>query len=88
NIQQFVKVWEGGIGRENRLICGCAGTAIGMDDIAPGAFNLENRFSRILRNDWSELTVEKIYDNINWNHISAIQELHVLRVLLQFVPSL
>ncbi|THU93721.1 hypothetical protein K435DRAFT_799463 [Dendrothele bispora CBS 962.96] len=88
NIQQFLKVWEGGIGHENRLICGCAGTAIGMDDIAPGAFNLEDLFSRILRNDQSELTVKKIYNNIHWNHISAIQELHVLRVLLRFVPSL
>ncbi|THU99818.1 hypothetical protein K435DRAFT_794635 [Dendrothele bispora CBS 962.96] len=56
--------------------------------MAPGAFDLKDRFLRILRNDRSELTVEKIYDNINWNHISAIQELHVLRVLLQFVPSL
>jgi hypothetical protein len=88
NIQQYLKVWEEGIGRENRLICGCAGTAIAMEDVAPGAFNLDDHFTRVLRNERSELTVEKLYDQINWNHISGIQQLHVLRVLLSFVPSL
>ncbi|THU93734.1 hypothetical protein K435DRAFT_669640, partial [Dendrothele bispora CBS 962.96] len=62
NIQQFLQVWEGGIGRENCLVCGCAGTAIAMEDVAPGAFDLDDYFRRVLQNKRSELTVQKLYD--------------------------
>ncbi|THV05746.1 hypothetical protein K435DRAFT_790011 [Dendrothele bispora CBS 962.96] len=49
NIQQYVKVWEGGIGRENRLLSGCAGTAILIEDTAPGAFDLDDHITRLIK---------------------------------------
>ncbi|KAK7446004.1 hypothetical protein VKT23_014627 [Stygiomarasmius scandens] len=88
NVQQFIKVWEGGIGRDNLLISGCAGTAILMDDVAPGAFDLDDHIERVLRNDSAELTVQKLWASIDWDHISGVQSLHVLLALLVYVPSL
>lgn len=88
NIQEFSRVWEGGIALENRMICGTACTAIGLEDCAEDAFDFVDRFMRVLKNERSELTVTKILSDINWNHIRGVQTLHVLRTLFSFVPSL
>ncbi|THU99509.1 hypothetical protein K435DRAFT_939012 [Dendrothele bispora CBS 962.96] len=88
NIQQFLKVWEAGIGRDNLLVTGCAGTAIGMQDIAPGAFDLKDHVDRILKHDSAELTVHKLWASIDWNHISGVQSIHVLLALIYFIPDL
>ncbi|THU77523.1 hypothetical protein K435DRAFT_877734 [Dendrothele bispora CBS 962.96] len=88
NIQQYVKVWEGGIGRENRLLSGCAGTAILIEDTAPGAFDLDDHITRLMKNRCQELTTEKIWASIDWDHITGVQSLHVLLAFLSFIPSL
>lgn len=43
---------------------------------------------RILRNERAELTVTKLFKDINWDHIRGVQSLHVFRALTSFVPSL
>lgn len=89
NIQEFLRVWEGGTGLENRLICGCACTAIGLEDCADSAFDFVDRFMRILKNERAELTVQKIIDvDIDWAHIRGVQTLHVIRALFDYCPSL
>lgn len=88
NIQEFLQVWEGGVGLENRMICGCACTTIGLEDCEPDAFDFVDRLMRILKNERAELTVEKLYQSLNWTHIHGVQSLHVLRTLCSFVPSL
>lgn len=60
NIQEFLHVWEGGTGLENRLICGTACMAIGLDDCEENAFNFVNHFMCILKNEHTELTVQNI----------------------------
>ncbi|KAE9396142.1 hypothetical protein BT96DRAFT_1041065, partial [Gymnopus androsaceus JB14] len=73
NIQEFLRVWEGGTGLKNRLICGTACTAIGLDDCTDDAFNFVDRLMRILKNERAELTVQKIVDlDINWTHVSNL----------------
>ncbi|THU78559.1 hypothetical protein K435DRAFT_588157, partial [Dendrothele bispora CBS 962.96] len=88
NVQQYVKVWEGGIGRDNLLITGCVGTAILMDDVTPGAFDLHDHMNRVLKNESAKLTTQNLWESINWDHISGIQSLHVLLALLIYIPSL
>ncbi|KAE9385362.1 hypothetical protein BT96DRAFT_949893 [Gymnopus androsaceus JB14] len=88
NIQEFLRVWEGGIGLENRMICACACTAIGLEDCTKDAFDFVDRFLRILKNEQAGLMVEKLYQSNNWTHICGVQSLHVLHALFSFVPSL
>ncbi|KAE9386073.1 hypothetical protein BT96DRAFT_1006435 [Gymnopus androsaceus JB14] len=77
NIQEFQKVWEGGLGRENHIICGTACTVIGLDDCADNAFDFIDRFIHILKNERAKLTTMMLYyDSINWTHIQNIQTLH------------
>ncbi|KAE9401678.1 hypothetical protein BT96DRAFT_991844 [Gymnopus androsaceus JB14] len=85
---EFLQVWEGGVGLENRMICGCACTAIGLEDCEPDAFDFVDCFTRILKNEHAELTVSKLHEDIDWDHIRGVQSLHVLRALCSFVPSL
>ncbi|KAE9391314.1 hypothetical protein BT96DRAFT_945441 [Gymnopus androsaceus JB14] len=88
NIQEFLCVWEDGIGLESCMICGCAYMAIGLEDCAEDAFDFMDRFMRILKNEHTELTVSKLHTDINWDHIQYTQSLHVLHALTSFVPSL
>ncbi|KAE9383972.1 hypothetical protein BT96DRAFT_1008576 [Gymnopus androsaceus JB14] len=82
NIQEFQKVWEGGLGRENCMIYGTACTAIGLDDCADNAFDFIDWFMHILKNECAKLTTMMLYDSINWTHIQNIQ------TLFEFEPSL
>ncbi|THU81361.1 hypothetical protein K435DRAFT_693751 [Dendrothele bispora CBS 962.96] len=75
NIQQYLKVWEGGVGRDSRLVTGCAATAIRLEDVAPGAFDLDDHIQRILKNKSAELTTHMLWSSIDWAHISGVSSL-------------
>ena len=70
------------------MICGCACTVIGLEDCEPDAFDFVDRFTHILKNERAKLTISKLHEDINWDHIRGVQSLHVLRALCSFVPSL
>ncbi|KAE9386841.1 hypothetical protein BT96DRAFT_960505 [Gymnopus androsaceus JB14] len=70
NIQEFVQVWEGGVGLEN---------PIGLEDCEPNAFDFVDCFMHILKNECAELTVEKLYQSISWIHIHVKFAIHQMR---------
>ncbi|KAE9393583.1 hypothetical protein BT96DRAFT_999358 [Gymnopus androsaceus JB14] len=88
HVDEFLRVWEGGIGLENRMICGCTCTMIGLEDCAPDAFDAEDCLACILKNERPGLTVSQLWNDINWEHICGVQTLHVLRALLSYCPLL
>jgi hypothetical protein len=88
NVQEYCLVYEQGIGRESQLKVGTAVTAIKLDDCPPGAFDLHDYLARVRKMDRRLLTVQSLYDDIEWNHIYSITVLHWVRVLVNYIPQL
>ncbi|PBK92339.1 hypothetical protein ARMGADRAFT_1105106 [Armillaria gallica] len=88
NVQQYVQVHEPGIGRVNQLEVGTAATVIRLEDYEPGAFNLDEYQTRVIKNERSSLTTEDLYNDIDWKHIHKVTSLHFARVLCEFIPQL
>ncbi|KAF9022260.1 hypothetical protein BDZ89DRAFT_1137427 [Hymenopellis radicata] len=88
NIQQYQIVHEPGIGKQNKLITGTAATAIRLDDCEPGAFDLDDYQTRVVRNERATLTTQALMDDVDSAHLHHIQCLHIVRMLCEHVPSL
>lgn len=88
NVQQYVRVFEHGIGIENKLCQGTFATAIRLDDVEPGAFDLKTYHDRLLENKRASLNIHSLESSIDWNHIASVMQLHFIRVLVGFAPQL
>ncbi|KAF8151243.1 hypothetical protein K438DRAFT_1518529, partial [Mycena galopus ATCC 62051] len=88
NIQQYQIVREHGLCNQSQLITGTAATAIMLDNCAPHAFDLDTYQDRVIRNERASLTVDKLLDDINFDHIDSVFALHVVRILCEHVPCL
>jgi hypothetical protein len=88
NVQEYCPVYEGGISRESILKVGTAATAIRLDDCKPGAFDLQSHLARVAEKKRTTMTVESIRADIDWTHVHAIQSLHWVRVLVDYILEL
>ncbi|PPQ73039.1 LOW QUALITY PROTEIN: hypothetical protein CVT26_014657 [Gymnopilus dilepis] len=88
NVQEYCPVYEGGIARQSILKVGTAGTAIRLEDCQPGAFDLDSHLARVAQKKRKSMTTESLRTDIDWNHVHAIQALHWVRVLVDYIPEL
>ncbi|KAF7371606.1 hypothetical protein MVEN_00016000 [Mycena venus] len=88
NVQQYERVFEHGLGKENVLKHGTACTAFGFDDCKPGAFYAAYHIARVIKQERQTMTVENIYSSIDWEHMDNVSDLHFVRVLVDFSPHL
>ncbi|KAJ6504038.1 hypothetical protein DFH09DRAFT_1102033 [Mycena vulgaris] len=88
NVQRYERVFEHGLGKENELKHGTACTAFGLDDCKPGAFRASDHIARVLKQERQMMTVESLYDSIDWEHMDNVTDLHFVRVLVDFSPCL
>ncbi|KIM79541.1 hypothetical protein PILCRDRAFT_10365 [Piloderma croceum F 1598] len=88
NVQQYCLVHEEGIGKENQLKVGTAGTAVYNDDCAPGAFKAQDHIDRVAKKERSQMTIDSLHNDIDWVHIQNVMGLHWARVLVEYVPQL
>ena len=88
NVQAYARQRDQQIGTSNRMILGTGATAVEMENCPPDAFALLPLLERIKQGHCSELTVERILDEIDWTHIETISGLHWLQALVMFVPTL
>ncbi|KAJ6549750.1 hypothetical protein B0H19DRAFT_883435, partial [Mycena capillaripes] len=88
NVQRYERVFEHGLGKENELKHGTACTAFGFDDCEPGAFHAADHIRRIIQQERQNMTVENIYNSIDWDHMDNISDLHFVRVVVDFSPHL
>ncbi|KAJ7737529.1 hypothetical protein B0H16DRAFT_1762389, partial [Mycena metata] len=88
NVQQHSPVYEHGLGRDNQLKVGTACTAFHYDDCEPGAFDAQDHIDRVLAEDRKHMTTESIYKSIDWEHNDKINDLHFVRVLVEYSPHL
>ncbi len=88
NVQQYTQVHEPGIGKVNQLQVGTAATVIQLEDYKPGAFDLDDHLTRVMRNKRSSLTADRLYRDIDWHHVHQVTALHFVRVLCEYIPQL
>lgn len=88
NVQEYCPVYEGGIARESILKVGTAATAIRLDDCQPGAFDLQCHLLRLAKKERTKMTVERLWNDIDWLHLRTVQALHWARVLVDYIPEL
>jgi hypothetical protein len=87
-VQEFVDVYEQGIGRQSQLKVGTAATWVALQDCAPGAFDAADYHARVALKQRKELTTLSLFDDIDWEHIERVTSLHWVRVLVEFAPEL
>ncbi|KAJ7328681.1 hypothetical protein DFH08DRAFT_940394 [Mycena albidolilacea] len=88
NVQEYDRVYEPGLGLQNRLKVGTAGTKVKLQPCAPGAFDARDYYARVARKERRTMTVTSIFADIDWNHEQRVRRLHWVRVLADFIPQL
>ncbi|KAJ7847450.1 hypothetical protein B0H14DRAFT_2357176 [Mycena olivaceomarginata] len=88
NVQQYCRQRDHRIGRQDVLKIGTAATAILLEDCLPGAFDLQDHLDRVMRQERRELTVESLFEAIDWPYIRELMALHWVRILVTFIPQL
>jgi len=88
NVQEYCLVYEGGILCESVLKVGTAGTAIQLDDCKPGTFDLQSHLAHVAEKKQTTMTVETLRADVDWTHIHAIQSLHWVCILVDYIPEL
>ncbi|KAJ6449997.1 hypothetical protein C8R45DRAFT_1128523 [Mycena sanguinolenta] len=88
NVQEYDKLYEQGLGRQSRMKVGTAGTRVKLQRCAPGAFDARDYYARVARKERQTMTVQSLFDDIDWDHEHLVKRLHWARVLVDFVPQL
>ncbi|KAJ6495854.1 hypothetical protein DFH09DRAFT_1448534, partial [Mycena vulgaris] len=71
-----------------RAQIGCAATAILLKDCAPGDFNLQDHLEHAMKQERKTMTIESLYEDIDWDYIHELTALHWVRILVTFIPEL
>ncbi|KDQ08758.1 hypothetical protein BOTBODRAFT_77208, partial [Botryobasidium botryosum FD-172 SS1] len=88
NVQAFAKQRDFRLGRESKMITGCAATVIEMENCDPAAFDMEELERRRKEKLRQNLTVPVLAESINEEHLYCVSTLHWLLTLVSFVPAL
>ncbi|THU81189.1 hypothetical protein K435DRAFT_694087 [Dendrothele bispora CBS 962.96] len=88
NVQRQDNVYEGGLLRVKRMKCGTAATMINMEDVEPGAFDLSDHLQRVVKNLHSTMTLDSLFERINWSHHHESLKLYIVKTLAEEVPEL
>ncbi|KAK1223392.1 hypothetical protein PQX77_013735 [Marasmius sp. AFHP31] len=88
NVQEHSDVYEGGLLRTSEMKVGTAGTEVTLEDCDDNTFNLDDYLARVAKNERSELTVDNLWDSIDWYHHHDSQTLYVIKTLVKAIPLL
>ncbi|KAF7797543.1 hypothetical protein EIP86_008743 [Pleurotus ostreatoroseus] len=88
NVQRWAKQREMRMGREDRMNIGVAATVAEVIDFDPEAFDLDEHLSRIAKNERKNLTVDKLLDMIDMDHLCLMGELQWLETIVVYIPRL
>jgi hypothetical protein len=88
NCQEYCLVREPGLGMQSKLKQGTAASAVRLEECEPGAFDIRDRFLRMLRMERKTLTTKGLWNDINHASLDTVTALHWLRVLIFYIPEL
>ncbi|KAJ6482406.1 hypothetical protein DFH09DRAFT_1340751 [Mycena vulgaris] len=55
---------------------------------APGDFNLQDHLEHAMKQERKTMTIESLYEDIDWDYIHELTALHWVRILVTFIPEL
>ncbi|THU76265.1 hypothetical protein K435DRAFT_705186 [Dendrothele bispora CBS 962.96] len=89
NCQRNLAVHEGGgVLLKTVMKVGTAATAIDLEDCPPDSWNLPDYLSRVSKNLRSTLTVDKLWEHIDFSNHQDSQALYVVKALVDYIPPL
>ncbi|KAI0038499.1 hypothetical protein FA95DRAFT_1505585, partial [Auriscalpium vulgare] len=88
NIQNYDRVYDVRMGRDNKMITGCMGTSVKMEDCPKDAFDIGPIQANIENGARRNVTATEIMGKIDDIHIDNILCYHWADVLVSYVPSL
>ncbi|KAF9066187.1 hypothetical protein BDP27DRAFT_1546360 [Rhodocollybia butyracea] len=88
NIQRHAQVYEGGALRQSVMKTGTYGCEIQFQGVPPGAWDLNDYLTRVIANKRSEMTVDSLWRDIDWNHYNESMVLYCIKMLAEEIHVL
>ncbi|KAF8341665.1 uncharacterized protein EI90DRAFT_3116767 [Cantharellus anzutake] len=88
NINQYRGCWCPSLESQTSLESGMAATLIIQCDIEDGAFDGLEYKCRCASVTREQITYSKIWDDIQWDHITVVIIINILHIILEYVPNL
>lgn len=88
NINKAHRVWQKTLAAYDDLQSGTAGALIKLEDVPPGAFNRQALEDHMKAHPRSDLSLDELEADIDWDHIDGIGYATVMRIWTRWIPAL
>lgn len=88
NINKHHRPWFQDLGKTSEVKNGTAATLVMMDDYPEGAMDATEYHANCAKNERQQLTVERLIEDVNDQHIENVGTGTILRVLVKYIPGL
>lgn len=88
NINKHHRPWFQDLGKSSEVKNGTAATLVMMDDYPEGAMDVDAYLQNCAKNERKQLTVERLIEDVNAQHIENVGTGTILRILAKYIPSL
>ncbi|KAG9077862.1 hypothetical protein FS749_010195 [Ceratobasidium sp. UAMH 11750] len=88
NINKYHKARKQTVSKDNQLKSGTASTAVGLEDVPPNAFHPEPYFANLRKQERRNLTLDKLYNDIDNSHLSNAGIGMIMRLMMVHIPDL
>lgn len=88
NVQRQAAVYEGGVLQQSMMKTGTYACEIRFYGVPPGAWNYANYKARVIANERSKMTVDSLWNDIDWGHYNQSLVLYCVKTLAEAIPVL
>jgi len=88
NVQNYLRLRDFRIGRENKMNIGIAATFTEIEGVNSSALDPDDRMRRIADSDRGNLTVDRLHCMIDEEHLERVGILQWITTLVHYVPAL
>ncbi|KAK0438618.1 hypothetical protein EV421DRAFT_954803 [Armillaria borealis] len=88
NVNKMRRTWQQSLGHRDELKSGTAATLVKLEDVTPGALEVEPLLQNIAKKERKNLTVDILQCDVDWSNLRGIGSATVLRAWLKHIPRL
>ncbi|KAF7334169.1 hypothetical protein MVEN_02323000 [Mycena venus] len=88
NINKMQRAWQQVLGRQDTVSSGTAATLVGLEDVTEEAMDSRPFIKNVEEKKRLHLTLDKLVDDIDWNHLEGVGSGTAAGVWTKHVPSL
>ncbi|TFY69112.1 hypothetical protein EVJ58_g610 [Rhodofomes roseus] len=89
NLNRKSRVWDPDLGEKDIMYNGTAATLVELEDCdVEQAFDVKVLREARAKEDRKKLTIDTLYNRIDWARLNAVIAMHVLNILTEAVPAL